>query len=118
MKNNIHFQESSTSRLHGFLPFRLVVLTLLLLLPHTAHAAPITPFYTQNQSPLALIFGLPAAGAAAILAKGELTGTLAVDIANNFAANAKTGEAILLDGESCRVNLALRYGIAKGVEGG
>ncbi|MCM2359527.1 MAG: DUF3187 family protein, partial [Geobacteraceae bacterium] len=49
---------------------------------------------------------------------GELTGTLAVDIANNFAANAKTGEAILLDGESCRVNLALRYGIAKGVEGG
>lgn len=94
------------------------VLSALLLLPLTARGAAITPFYTQNQSPLALIFGLPAADDAAILAKGEFSGLLAADVANNFATDAKNGESILLDGESYRVNLACRYGISKGVEGG
>jgi len=90
----------------------------LLLLPLTAHGAAITPFYTQNQSPVALIFGLPAPDNAAVLGKGELGGILAVDVANNFAADFNNNENILLDGESYRINLALRYGIAKGIEGG
>ena len=90
----------------------------LLLLPLTAYGAAITPFYTQNQSPVALIFGLPAPDDAAILGKGEVSGILAVDVANNFASDTNNNEAILLDGESYRINLALRYGIAKGIEGG
>jgi len=90
----------------------------LLLLPLTAHGAAITPFYTQNQSPVALIFGLPAPDDAAILGKGKVGGILAVDVANNFAADENNHESILLDGESYRINLALRYGIAKGIEGG
>jgi len=87
-------------------------------MPLTAYSAAITPFYTQNQSPTALIFGLPAADDAAILAKGKMRGILAFDVANDFAADEKKGESILLDGENYRANLALRYGMGKGVEGG
>ncbi len=90
----------------------------LLLMPLTAYSAAITPFYTQNQSPTALIFGLPAADDAAILAKGKMRCILAFDVANDFAADEKKGESILLDGENYRANLALRYGMGKGVEGG
>lgn len=99
-------------------PATLPILLALLFLPLRAYSAPITPFHTQNQSPVALIFGLPAAGDAAILPKGEFGAILAVDIANNFASDATNGELILLDGENYRINLALRYGIAARVEGG
>ncbi|HEX9079378.1 MAG TPA: DUF3187 family protein [Desulfuromonadaceae bacterium] len=95
-----------------------IPLLALFLLPPAAHSAPITPFYTQNQSPVALIFGLPAPDNAALLPAGKLGAILALDIANNFAQDTNGNESILLDGESYRVNLALRYGIAKGVEGG
>jgi hypothetical protein len=90
----------------------------LLLLPPSAWSAPVTPFYTQNQSPTALIFGLPAADHAAVLDTGKFSTLLAVDIANNFAADKTGSEQILLDGESYRINLAIRYGITKGIEAG
>lgn len=96
----------------------MLLTALVLLLPLTAHGAAITPFYTQNQSPAALIFGLPAPDDAVVLRKGELGGILAVDVANNFAADENTHESILLDGESYRINLALRYGITRRIEGG
>ena len=121
MKNNNLCQDSSLSGIRRFRPFPgapLSVLCALLLLPFTAHSAVITPFYTQNQSPVALIFGLPAPDNAAILGKGEWSGILAMDVANNFATDANNNEAILLDGESYRIDLALRYGIAKGSRGG
>jgi len=88
------------------------------LLPLAAHSAPITPFYTQNQSPVALIFGLPAPGDAAVLRKGECSAILAGDLANNFAGDTNSSEAMLLDGESYRINLALRCGITRRIEGG
>src|SRR6266540_1601045 len=96
---------------------RLFLFLSLLFMPLTAYSAAITPFYTQNQSPTALIFGLPAADDAAILAKGKMRGILAFDVANNFAADQKKGESILFAGESYRANLALRYGMGKGVDG-
>lgn len=88
------------------------------ILPAKARGAAITPFYTQNQSPVALIFGLPAAGDAEILPKGEFSGILALDVANNFAEDSNRREQILLDGESYRANLGISYGIARGVEAG
>ena len=93
---------------------------LLTLLGGAAGAAEITPFYTQNQSPLVQIFGLPAAGNAVVSATGHGEGLLALDVASNFAhgTNGASGETILLDGESYRTTLALRYGICKGVEAG
>jgi hypothetical protein len=86
--------------------------------PEHARCAAITPFYTQNQSPVAQIFGLPAAGDAAILAKGVFGGILAIDVANNFVKDANSREQIFLDGESYRANLGISYGISRGVEAG
>jgi Protein of unknown function (DUF3187) len=81
-------------------------------------ALEITPFPTQNQSPLVQIFGLPAAGDAEVLAKGKIGALLAADVASNNARDLTSHESILLDGESYRFTLALRYGLADRFEGG
>jgi hypothetical protein len=90
----------------------------LFFLTHSAGAADITPFYTQNQSPLVQIFGLPAAGNAVVASPGVVEATLAQDMASNYAQSidVSTRERILLDGESERTTLALRYGMGKGFE--
>ena len=90
----------------------------LLVLPVKAHCLEITPFYTQNQSPMAQIFGLPAAGDAAVLAKGRFSALLATDVASSFAQDNSSREDILLDGENYRFTLALRYGITDRIEAG
>ena len=48
-------------------------LPLILIFPPLLEGAEITPFYTQNQSPLVRIFGLPSIGNAAVLHSGKLT---------------------------------------------
>jgi hypothetical protein len=95
-----------------------VLLSLVMLFSsHPVLAREITLFQTRNQSPLAQIFGLPAPTSAIILSPGRAEGMLAVDAANNFAKNSNSRESVLLDGESYRFTLALRYGIAKKIEG-
>jgi hypothetical protein len=91
-----------------------------MLLPREALGVEITPFYTQNQSPVTQIFGLPAPGDAKLLAKGRVSALVAADVANNFAKddNLASRESILLDGESYRYTLALRYGITDRLEAG
>lgn len=90
------------------------------LMPLPCGAAPlaITPFYTFNQSPVVQIFGLPPAENAEVLPAGHWSTLLGVDVASNFAHDATTHEQILLDGESCRVTAALRYGVGDRVEAG
>ena len=85
---------------------------------HPGHADPLatTPFYTANQSPLVQIYGLPAAESATIQPPGHTWSQLALDVANNFASRDTGREKILLDGESDRLTLALRHGIAKNLE--
>lgn len=92
----------------------------LVLVPVNAHCVEITPFYTQNQSPVAQIFGLPAAGDARVLPKGKFSALLAADVANSYAVgtNTASGEDITLDGENYRFTLALRYGITDRIEAG
>ena len=96
------------------------LLLLFMLLPREAQGVEITPFYTQNQSPVTQIFGLPAAGDAKLLAKGRVSALVAADMANNFATDddLSSRESILLDGESCRFTLAFRYGITDRLEAG
>ncbi len=86
--------------------------------PRQVQCVEITPFYTQNQSSVAQIFGLPAAGDAMVLTKGRFTALLAADVASNYAKDSGPSENILLDGESYRFSLALRYGISDRIEGG
>jgi hypothetical protein len=77
------------------------------------HAAEITPFYTQNQSPLIQNFGLPSIGEASLLGPGKADARFIVDLANNYVEDQNPRESILLDGESTRLSLDARYGIKR-----
>jgi hypothetical protein len=90
----------------------------LLFLPRQVLCVEITPFYTQNQSPVVQIFGLPAAGDAKVLPGGKFSALVAADLASNFAQDSSPRERILLDGENYRYTLALRYGITDRIEMG
>ena len=79
--------------------------------PFPLHAAEITPFYTQNQSPLIQIFGLPSIGDASLLGPGKADARFILDLANNYVDDQNPRESILLDGESARFSLDARYGI-------
>ena len=99
-------------------PLRKILGLILLVLvfchfPSLLHAAEITPFYTQNQSPLVQIFGLPSIGEASLLGPGKADARLIVDLANNYVDDQNPRESILLDGESTRLSLDARYGIKR-----
>ncbi|MFH1757829.1 MAG: DUF3187 family protein [Pseudomonadota bacterium] len=89
-----------------------------LLCPYSLSAVEITPFYTQNQSPLVQIYGLPAIGEGSVLPLRAVDARLNVDLANNCVADTNPREYLVLDGESTRITLDLRYGIARGLECG
>jgi hypothetical protein len=86
--------------------------------PHSLQAVEITPFNTQNQSPVVQIYGLPPIGSAAILAHRKAEGTIILDHASHNVNDSNPREKILLDGESTRITLDGRYGIARGIECG
>jgi hypothetical protein len=86
--------------------------------PPGLHAVEMAPFYTQNQSPLVQIFGLPSIGEASVVPSQKADLRLIVDLANNFVNDKTANESIVLDGESTRLSLDARYGIAKNFEVG
>ena len=90
----------------------------ILLFPPFIHAAEITPFFTQNQSPLVQIFGLPSIGEPSLTPVRKADLRLIVDLANNFANQNNSRESIVLDGESTRMSLDARYGIDRNFEVG
>lgn len=81
-------------------------------------AMEITPLRTGNMAPLLHIHGLPVPDRARILSQHEGEASLAADLANNFAASATGDESVTFDGETYRIALEMRYGIAPGVEAG
>ncbi len=84
--------------------------------PSLVDAMDIIPFQSSNQSPLIRIFGLPAIGSASVVPAGKFEGTLTSDVTNSFATDSSGTEAVMLDGETYRFNLAVRYGIAPGLQ--
>ncbi len=90
----------------------------ILIFPRALPAVDITPFYTQNQSPLVQIFGLPSIGEAFVVPQRQVDARLIVDLASNYVNDSNRRESILLDGESTRIALDVRYGIARGFECG
>jgi hypothetical protein len=96
----------------------LLVLALLLCIPAAGHPFDILPFRTSNQSPLVMIYGLPAIGDARVLAKGEKELALVFDLANMYVDDSAANERIILDGETYRLNLTGRMGIANRFEAG
>jgi hypothetical protein len=90
----------------------------MLLSPFALQAAEITPFYTQNRSPLVQIFGLPSIGNPSLLEPGKADFRLIVDLANNFVDDNTSNESIILDGEETTISLDIRYGIIRNFEVG
>jgi hypothetical protein len=90
----------------------------ILFIPCDLPAVEITPFYTQNQSPLVQIFGLPSIGDPFLLRPKEAEVSMVLDYASNYVEDSNPQESIVLDGESARITLDARYGIAKRFEVG
>lgn len=74
------------------------------------------PFYSRNLGPLVQIYGLPAAAGAELQRAGDVSVRLAVNVANNFSRDAVGNEDVLLDGETGRVDMVLRYGVTDRLE--
>ena len=81
-----------------------------------AHADVTLPMHTRNQSPLVQIFGLPVTEAAATVPAHALDIRLLNDFANNGTSDRNGQESILLDGETHRITLMLRYGLPGDME--
>lgn len=72
----------------------------------------ITPFATSNQSPLVQIYGIPRESGADIVPAGHLTLGLSQDLSSNYTVSNNAREQISLDGETYRLALSARYGLA------
>ena len=96
----------------------LFIFTSVCLSSHTVYALDIIPFNTKNQSPIVQIYGLPAAGNAILLSPGQKEFRMMLDYASNYVDDTNGGEHIILDGETARISLNGRYGLAQGVECG
>ncbi|ABB30596.1 hypothetical protein Gmet_0353 [Geobacter metallireducens GS-15] len=90
----------------------------LLLTGTVARGMEVTPFRTGNMAPLVQIHGLPVPDSARILASREGEVSAVADLSNNYAVDSKGNEHIILDGETYRFALDLRYGLVPGVEAG
>lgn len=78
----------------------------------------ITPFNSFNQSPLIQIYGVPHDTSAEIVPTGKFRISLNQDLSSNYTSSSTTREQITLDGETYRLSLVARYGIAPGWEAG
>jgi hypothetical protein len=82
-----------------------------------AEALDVVPFYTRDQGPFSQVFGLPPAEGGMLVPKGRLDGRLVLDIANSDSGEWDSSrETLELDGETLRLTLALRYGLANRME--
>ncbi|MCB1841889.1 MAG: DUF3187 family protein [Halioglobus sp.] len=71
------------------------------------------PLYVKNLSPVAGLFGLPSQRSALTTPVGTLSAALHGSIASHYINDSNPGELINLDGETRRVALELRYGVAE-----
>ena len=90
----------------------------MLYFPPDLDAVEMGPFFTQNQSPLVQIFGLPSIGEASVVPSQKADLRLIVDLASNFVNDKTPNESIVLDGESARFSVDARYGIFSNFEVG
>lgn len=89
---------------------RVPIFLLTVLITMNVKAEIVAPFTTSNMSPFVQLHGLPSARSAKLVPNKSLVWLVQTDIANNFTENTDGFESILIDGETYRVNLSLRYG--------
>jgi len=69
------------------------------------------PLSLSNRQPLVQIFNPPGARGGEVLAAGQSRWRLAYDVANNFSTSRRDDEAIVLDGETQRLELGAGIGL-------
>lgn len=74
------------------------------------------PYATSNRNPFVQVYGLPAAQSAQLLAPSTLSSALQLEVVQNFTVSDEGSEGIIIDGETHRANLQLRYGLREGIE--
>lgn len=74
------------------------------------------PFATSNQNPFVQVYGLPATQSAELTAAGKFGADFLFDVSNNFAIGARHDEDVMIDGETYRANLRMRYGLTNKFE--
>jgi len=109
---------SRNSKRQGVIFLNFFIFMMACLSSSTIHALDIIPFNTKNQSPIVQVYGLPAPGNAILLSPGQKEFRVMLDYASNYVEDTNAGEHIVLDGESARITLNGRYGLAEGVECG
>lgn len=112
--NRIHINKC-IRKIHSNTIF---IILAIIVCPYRLYALDIVPFTTSNQSPLIRIYGLPSAGNAIVTPVGKIDSQMSLDLANNYIDETAGHERILLDGESYKINMAVSYGIVKGIECG
>lgn len=89
-------------------------LTALLFLAATAQA--VEPLYGKNLTPVSGLLGLPSMRSAALVPAQDMTFALHGAMASHAVFDSAAGEALRLDGETHRLALEWRYGLADGWE--
>lgn len=74
------------------------------------------PFASANRNPFVQIYGLPSAQTAGLLSTEQSRLGVQLEVANNFTVNDTADEAIVIDGETHRINMQFRYGISDHIE--
>jgi hypothetical protein len=97
--------------------FRALILFFLTSILNTVYGALLAdqpaPFAIRNQNPFIQIYGLPPMESAITTPSQHLHAQAIFDLANNSILKDSANESISLDGESYRLGLTLRYGLAK-----
>lgn len=70
-----------------------------------------SPFYTRDQNPLVMIYGLPGATPAKIIAPGEHRFTSSLNMSNTINAERRDNESLFVDAESYQLNLVYDLGL-------
>jgi hypothetical protein len=89
---------------------RRIVALSFLLAPIASAADWLDPLPTFNQSPLVQVYGLPAPDGARVLARGQWRVQARFEAANNFLSLENSDESLVLDGETHRTAVTVRFG--------
>ena len=87
-------------------------LIILLFSSTTASSEPVSPFYTHDQNPLVLIYGLPTPVSADLLAGGESRLITSLNISNTINVETTPTESLFVDAETYQLNLFYDYGLS------
>lgn len=96
----------------------LAMITVLLTLGFCLHAfaEPVRPFYSRNLQPSVQIFGLPGAEDGMVTPAGRSEVRLVSETASHFSRSNLGTEQVFFDGETYRLTLSLRHGLAENWE--